>query len=208
MEDVLATYALPYDPMVPVVCLDEASKQLIGEVATPLPTRPGQPKRIDYEYERLGVCSEFILCEPLAGWRNVKVTERRTKQDWAECIRELVDVHYPHVQKIRLVLDNLNTHSGASLYETFPPQEARRLLEKLEIHYTPKHASWLNMAELEISILNRQCLDRRIDTMEEMRRETAAWQITRNQKQTKIHWTFTIAAARRKLKKLYPSIQG
>jgi hypothetical protein len=206
MEDVLATYALPYDPEVPVVCMDEASKQLIGEVATPLPTRRGQPKCVDYEYERRGVCSEFVFCEPLAGWRHVKVTERRTKKDWAECIRELVDVHYPHARKIRLVLDNLNTHTGSSLYEAFAPAEARRLLEKLEFHYTPKHASWLNMAEIEISIMNRQCLDRRIDNMAEMRQEIAAWEKPRNRQKAKIHWTFTITAARRKLKKQYPSI--
>jgi DDE superfamily endonuclease len=208
MEDVLSTYALAYDPTVPVICMDEASKQLIGEVATPLPMRPGQPQCVDYEYERLGVCSEFIFCEPLAGWRHVTVTERRTKKDWAACIRELVDVHYPHARKIRLVMDNLNTHTGASVYEAFAPQEARRILEKLEFHYTPKHASWLNMAEIEIGIMNRQCLDRRIDTIAEMRHETAAWEKTRNRKKAKIHWTFTIAAARRKLKKLYPSIEG
>ena len=208
MEDVLATYALPYDAQVPVICMDEASKQLIGEVATPLPTRPGQPKCVDYEYERRGVCSEFILCEPLVGWRHVKVTERRTKKDWAQCIRELLEVHYPRARKIRLVMDNLNTHSGASLYEAFAPQEARRLLERLEFHYTPKHASWLNMAEIEIGILNRQCLDRRIDSMDQMRQETTAWQEARNRKKAKIHWTFTIAAARQKLKRLYPSIEG
>ena len=206
MEAVLATYALPYDPEMPVVCMDEASKQLIGEVATPLPTRRGQPKCVDYEYERLGVCSEFVFCEPLAGWRHVKVTERRTKKDWAECIRELVDVHYPQARKIRLVLDNLNTHTGSSLYEAFAPGEARRLLEKLELHYTPKHASWLNMAEIEISVMNRQCLDRRIDNIAEMRREIAAWEKARNRKEAKIHWTFTIAVARRKLKKQYPSV--
>ena len=206
-EDVLATYALPYDPEIPVICMDEASKQLLGEVATPMPTRPGQPKGVDYEYQRLGVCSEFILCEPLAGWRHVQVTERRTKKDWAECIRALVDVHYPHARKIRLVMDNLNTHTGASLYEAFAPEEARRILEKLEFHYTPKHASWLNMAEIEISIMNRQCLDRRIDNIVGMRQEVAAWEELRNRKQAKIHWTFTIAAARQKLKKQYPSIE-
>jgi len=208
MEDVLATYALPHDSTIPVVCMDEASKQLIGEVAVPLPTRPGQPKCVDYEYERRGVCSEFILCEPLAGWRHVKVTERRTKKDWAQCIRELVDVHYPQAQKIRLVLDNLNTHTGASLYEAFPPADARRILEKLEFHYTPKHASWLNMAEIEISVMNRQCLDRRIDNVAEIRREVTAWEKSRNRKHAQIHWTFTIAAARRKLGKLYPSAEG
>ncbi len=208
MEDVLATYALPYDSAVPVLCLDEASKQLLGEVATPLPTRPGQPQCVDYEYERLGVCSEFIVCEPLTGWRHVKVTERRTKKDWAECVRDLVNVHYPQARKIRLVLDNLNTHTGASLYETFPPPEARRILEKLEFHYTPKHASWLNMAEIEIGIMNRQCLDRRIDSIVEIGKEIAAWEKERNQRKARIHWTFTIAAARRKMKKLYPSIEG
>jgi hypothetical protein len=208
MEDVLATYALPHDPAMPVVCMDEASKQLIGEVATPLATRPGQPKCVDYEYERLGVCSEFIFCEPLAGWRHVIVTDRRTKKDWAECIRELVDVHYPQAERIRLVLDNLNTHTGASLYEAFAPAEARRILDKLELHYTPKHASWLNMAEIEIGIMNRQCLDRRIDNIVEIRKEIAAWEKARNRKHAQIHWTFTIAAARRKLHKLYPSAEG
>ncbi len=208
MEDVLATYALPYDPRRPVICMDEASKQLIGEVATPLPTGPGHRKCVDYEYERLGVCSEFVVCEPLAGWRHVKVTERRTKKDWAEFIRDLVDVHYPQARKILVVLDNLNTHTGASLYEAFTPAEARRLLGKLEFHYTPKHASWLNMAEIEIGVMNRQCLDRRIDAMAVMRQEIAAWEETRNGEEKKIHWTFTIAAARRKLKKLYPSIEG
>lgn len=188
--------------------MDEASKQLIGEVATPLPPLPGQPKCVDYEYERKGVCSAFILCEPLAGWRHVKVTERRTKKDWAECIRELVDVHYPNAEKIRLVMDNLNTHTGASLDEAFAPDEARRILAKLEFHDTPKHASWLNMAEIEIGIMNRQCLDRRIDNLAEMRQETSAWAKARNRKHAKIHWTFTIATARRKLKKLYPSIEG
>lgn len=208
MEDVLATYALPYDPEIPVVCMDEASKQLIGEVSMPLPTRPGQPKCEDYEYVRQGVCSEFILCEPLAGWRHVKVTDRRTKKDWAECIRDLVDVHYPKACKIRLVMDNLNTHTGASLYEAFPPAEARRILEKLEFHYTPKHASWLNMAEIEISIMNRQCLNRRIDNIAEIRQEVGAWEKSRNCKKARIHWTFTIASARRKLHKLYPSAEG
>ena len=149
-----------------------------------------------------------MTSEPLTGWRRVKVADRRTKKDWAECVRELVDVHYPHTRSIRLVMDNLNTHTGASLYEAFAPDEARRLLEKLEFHYTPKHASWLNMAEIEISVLNRQCLDRRIDTIAEIRREVAAWEETRNRQNAKIHWTFTIAAARRKLKKTYPSVEG
>jgi hypothetical protein len=208
LEDVLATSALPHDPAIPVVCLGEASKQLLGEVATPLPTRPGQPKGVDYEYERRGVCSEFLCCEPLTGWRHVKVTDRRTKEDWAECIRELADVHFRHAPKIRLVLDNLHTHTGASLYAAFAPAEARRIPERLEFHYTPKHGSWLNMAEIEISIRNRQCLDRRIDTIDAIRREVAAWEKSRNPTQAQLHWTFTIAAARRKLHKLYPSTEG
>lgn len=208
MEDVLATYQLPYDPKFPVVCMDEASRQLIGEVNTPLPPRPGQPQCVDYEYERLGVCSQFVFCEPLRGWRRVKVTERRTKKDWAECVRELVDVYYLDAQKIRLVLDNLNTHTGASLYEAFPPDEARRILEKLEFHYTPKHASWLNMAEIEIGIMSRQCLDRRLQDIEFMRQQITAWEEPRNAAAAKIHWTFTIAAARVKLKGLYPSREG
>jgi DDE superfamily endonuclease len=208
MEDVLAVYQLPYDPTHPVVCMDEASKQLIGEVAIPVPAAPGRAARIDYEYERKGTCNLFMMCEPLRGWRQVRVTGRRTRRDWAECIKELVDVHYPAVEKIRLVLDNLNTHDGASLYETFPPAEARRLLDRLDVHPTPKHGSWLDMAETELSILHRQCLNRRIDEAEEVRREVAAWEKDRNQRECRIHWTFTLAAARLKLKKLYPSIKG
>src|SRR6266576_3654098 len=153
MEDVLRVYQLPYDHRAPVVCMDEASKQLIGEVTAPLPLRVGRATCEDYEYERKGVCNPFMCCEPLRGWRHVRVTARRTRKDWAECIRELADVSYPHATRIRLVLDNLNTHTGASLYETFPPKEARRLLDRLEFHYTPKHASWLNMAEIELGVL-------------------------------------------------------
>lgn len=208
MEDVLATYALPHDPQIPLICMDEASKQLLAEITTPLPQRPGQPRGVDYEYERRGVSSLFMFCEPLTGWRHVAVTDRRTKKDWAACIRDLVDGYYPQAQKIRLVLDNLNTHTGASLYEAFAPEEARRLLERLEFHYTPKHARWLNMAEIEIGIMNRQCLDRRIDDVNVMRREVAAWEQSRNATQARIHWTFTIASARMKLKKQYPSIEA
>jgi hypothetical protein len=206
MEDVLATYALPYDPALPVICMDEASKQLIGEVATPLPPRPGQPKGIDYEYERQGVCSLFICCEPLAGWRHVEVTGQRTRKDWALCMRDLVDVYDPQAKKIRLVLDNLNTHTGSSLYEAFAPDEARRILQRLEFHYTPKHASWLNMAEIEIGILNRQCLNRRLEAKDVMQAEATAWAVGRDTKAATIHWTFTIAAARVKMKNQYPSI--
>ena len=162
MEHVLELYRLPYDPRYPVVCMDEASKQLIGEVRIPLPVAEGQPARYDSEYERLGVCNQFMFVEPLRGWRRVFVRQRRTMIDWALCIREILNVHYPEAQKVRLVLDNLNTHTGASLYEAFPPAEARRLLSRLEFHYTPKHGSWLNMAEIEIGVMNGQCLNRRI----------------------------------------------
>jgi hypothetical protein len=208
MEDVLQTYQLPYNRRIPVVCMDEASKQLIGEVEKPLRVKPGKPKCEDYEYERKGVCNEFVCCEPLRGWRHVKVTDRRTKRDWAECIQELLEVHYPKASLIRLVLDNLNTHTGASLYEAFSPQRARQMLDRLEFHHTPKHASWLNMAEIEIGIMNRQCLNRRIDDGDVLRREIAAWEAKRNEAEAKIHWTFTIAVARQKLKKLYPDRQG
>lgn len=165
MEDVIATYQLPYDPQYPVVCFDEACKQLFGEVRPPQAAEPGRPARQDYEYERKGVCHQLVVCEPLRGWRHVRVTERRTRKDYAECLRELVDVHYPDATKIRLVQDNLNTHDGASLYEAFQPDEARRILGKLEFHYTPKHGSWLNLAESEISIMNSQCLDRRLESV-------------------------------------------
>jgi hypothetical protein len=204
MEDVLRVYQLPYDSGYPVVCMDEASKQLIGEVNTPLPLGAGRVKCEDDEYERKGVCNQLMCCEPLRGWRHVRVTARRTRRDWAECIRELVDVYYPHATCIRLVLDNLNTHTGASLYEALPPHEARRLLDRLEFHHTPKHASWLNMAEIDIGVLQQQCLDRRLDGVEWVRREIGAWEERRNRHQVKIHWGFTIAVARQKLKKLYP----
>jgi hypothetical protein len=207
MEDVIQTYQLPYDPKYPVVCFDEACKQLFGEVKPKYGPRPGQPARIDYEYERKGVCHQLVLCEPLRGWRHVKVTERRTRKDYACCIRELVELHYPRAVKIRLVQDNLNTHDGASLYEAFAPEQARQLLDKIEFHYTPKHGSWLNMAETEINIMNRQCLDRRLDNQALLAAEVATWENERNRRNAHIHWTFTLAAARRKLRKLYPSIE-
>jgi DDE superfamily endonuclease len=207
MEDVIQTYMLPYDPAYPVVCFDEACKQLFGEVRPPQPPRRGAPARVDYEYERKGVCHQLLLCEPLRGWRHVRVSARRTRKDYALCVRELVDVHYPQAVRIRLVQDNLNTHDGASLYEAFPPAEARRLLDKLEFHYTPKHGSWLNMAETEISIMGSQCLDRRLESRGRMAEEVAAWESERNDREAKIHWTFTLAAARRKLRKIYPSIE-
>jgi hypothetical protein len=208
MEDVIQTYLLPYDPKWPVVCFDEACKQLFGEVRPPLPPRSGHPARMDYEYERKGVCHQLLMCEPLRGWRHVKVTERRTRRDYAECVRDLVDVYSPRATRIRLVQDNLNTHDGASLYEAFRPAEARRLLDKIEFHYTPKHGSWVNMAETEIGIMNSQCLDRRLDSAPRIAEEVAAWEAERNARKVRIHWTFTLAAARQKLRKLYPSIEG
>lgn len=207
MEDVIQTYLLPYDRQYPVVCFDEACKQLFGHVKPAGSTRPGRPARVDYEYERRGVCHQLMLCEPLRGWRHVKVTERRTRRDYAHCVRELMDVYYPRARKVRLVQDNLNTHDGASLYETFSPEEARRILDRIEFHYTPKHGSWLNMAETEINIMNRQCLDRRIESQALLAEEVGAWERQRNARQARIHWTFTLAAARRKLRKLYPSIE-
>jgi len=203
----LEVYQRPYDADYPVVCLDEASKQLIGDVAPVDRPTPGKPARIDYEYQRKGTCNLFMMCEPLRGWRHVKVTQRRTRKYWALCIRDLVDVHYAHAEKVLLVEDNLNTHNGTSLYETFPPDEARRLLDRLEFHPTPKHGSWLDMAETELSILHRQCLDRRIDNAAEVARQVQAWETERNQRQCRIHWAFTIATARIKLKELYPSIE-
>jgi len=205
MEDVIQTYLLPYDPMYPVVCFDEACKQLFGEVREPQGAQPGRTAKRDYEYERKGTCHQLMLCEPLRGWRHVQVTERRTRRDYAACVRELVDVYYPKARKIRLVQDNLNTHDGASLYATFPPAQARRLLDKIEWHYTPKHGSWLNMAESEISIMNSQCLDRRLDSVSKIAAEVAPWEYERNARQARMHWTFTLAVARQKLRKLYPS---
>jgi DDE superfamily endonuclease len=207
MEDVIATYMLPYDPKWPVVCFDEASKQLFGEVRPPELTRPGAPTRVDYEYERKGVCCQLMMCEPLRGWRHVTVTQRRTRQDYAQCIRALVDQYYPTATKIRLVQDNLNTHDGASLYEAFRPEEARRILDKIEFHYTPKHGSWLNMAETEINIMDCQCLNRRLESQGLIAVEVAAWENERNRREARIHWTFTLAAARHKLRKLYPPIE-
>jgi hypothetical protein len=205
MEDVIQTYMLPYDPRYPVVCFDEACKQLFGEVRRRRKARRGSRAKQDYEYERKGVCHQLLMCESLRGWRHVQVTARRTRRDYAACVRELVDVHYPQAEKIRLVQDNLNTHDGASLYESFAPAEARRLLDKIEWHYTPKHGSWLNMAETEIGIMNSQCLDRRLDSVEKVAAEVAPWENKRNAQEARIHWTFTLAVARQKLRKLYPS---
>jgi len=207
MEDVLDVYQRPYDPKRPVVCFDEQSKQLIRETRAPLPARPGQPERVDYEYERNGTANLFMTFEPLAGRRRVKVTDRRTKIDFAQVIRGLVDEQYPTAEKVVLVMDNLNTHKLGSLYEAFAPAEARRLIERLEVHYTPKHGSWLNMAETELSVLSAQCLDRRIGEQGELRSEVTAWEDSRNNVKCRVDWQFTTADARVKLKRLYPSIQ-
>jgi len=207
MEDVLEVYARPLDPKRPQVCVDEGGKQLIGDVRPPLPVRPGTPQRQDYEYERQGMANLFMVFEPLEGTRQVEVTERKTNKDFARLIRRLVDEWYPEVEKIVLVLDNLSTHTPAALYEAFEPAEARRLVEKLEWHYTPKHGSWLNVAEMELSVLARQCLDRRIPDLETLRREVAAWVATRNAAVMRVDWQFTTADARVKLKRLYPTIE-
>lgn len=207
MEDVLQTYHLPYDPQYPVICFDEACQQLFGEVRPAQRPQPGHPARRDYAYERQGVCHQLLLCEPLCGWRHVRVSPRRTRLDYARCIQELVDTSYPQAQTMRLVQDNWNPHDGASLYEAFAPQEARRLLDKLEWHYTPKHGSWLNRAETEIGMMKRQCLQGRLEDQDTLAAQVAAWERQRHAKRVCIHWTFTLALARQKLRKLYPSIE-
>ncbi len=207
MEDVLEVYTRPYDPRFPQICMDESAKQLLQDKRESLPLQPGQPERVDYTFEAVGMCKLFLACESLKGQRQVKVTQRRTSQDWAHFIRELVDVHYPTAEKLVLVMDNLNTHTPSSLYQTFAPAEARRILSKLEIHYTPVHGSWLNMAEIELSALARQCLSRRIGTQEELEQEIHAWQQQRNEETITVNWRFTTTDARIKLKRLYPSLE-
>lgn len=207
MEDVLDVYQRPYDARKPLVCMDETSKQLVGETRAAIPAVAGQPVRYDYEYVRNGTANVFMFCEPLAGKRQVRITARRTKVDWAHAVREMVDRTYARAEKVVLVMDNLNTHSPASLYEAFSPAEAKRIADRLEIHYTPKHGSWLNMAEIELGLLGRQCLDRRIDSTSELEREVAAWEKGRNARKSRIDWRFTTTDARIKLKQLYPSVQ-
>lgn len=208
MEDVLEVYTRPYDPRYPQVCMDETSKQLLRDAHQSLPMQPGRPERRDYEYERGGVANLFMFLEPLKGRRWVDVTERRrTKVDWAQQIKKLVDERYPKAERIVLVMDNLNTHTPASLYEAFEPAEARRLADKLEIHYTPKHGSWLNMAEIELSVLSRQCLHRRVADLETLKAEAVAWRERRDTAGGKIDWRFTTEDARIKLKRLYPSLK-
>ena len=208
MEDVLDVYQRPYDAPAPVVCMDEMPVQLIKETRQPIPAGPGRPRRIDYEYERNGTANIFTFVEPLTGWRQTRVTARRTRVDWATALRDLIDNRYGDAKVIVLIMDNLNTHTLGSLYEAFPPAEARRLAKRLEIHYTPKHGSWLNIAENELSALSRQCLSRRIGTIEQMQSEVAAWEAPRNKNQVRVQWRFTIDQARIKLHKVYPTIQN
>lgn len=206
MEALLELYREPYDPKRPLICMDEASRQLIAETRIPLPMQAGQLVRYDYEYKRKGVCNKFVFLEPLRGWRKVFVRQHRTMVDWAWCIQQLLDRYYPEAQCVRLVLDNLNTHTGASLYQAFEPAEALQLARRLEWHYTPKHGSWLNMAEIEIGVMNQQCLDRRLEDEQVVADEVAAWEAQRNIHETKVNWRFFVADARVKLKKIYPSI--
>ena len=205
MEDVLDLYEEPHDPRRPTVCFDELPYQLLGEAHAPLPASPGQPQRYDYEYRRQGTANIFLCFEPKAGWRHVEVTDRRTKDDFAHQMRALVDRHYPKAEVIRVVLDNLNTHTGGALYEAFEPAEARRILRKLEFRYAPKHGSWLNQAEIELSVLTGQCLDRRIPDRETLEREVAAWERERNRAGATVEWRFTTAQARSKLDRIYPT---
>ena len=206
MEDVLDLYAQPYDPCYPQVCFDERPCQLISEKRIPIPSQPGQPERYDYEYQREGTCNLFAFFQPLAGWRHIKVTSQRKAMDFAHCMKDLVDVFFPLATIIRVVLDNLNTHTPAALYQTFPPEQARRILSKLEFHYTPKHGSWLNMVEIELSVLSRQCLNRRIPNQETMKQEIAAWESGRNDQKATVNWCFTNQDARVKLERLYPQL--
>ena len=208
MEDILDLYQQPHDPRRPLVCMDEQPVQLVKETHRVLPPEPGRPLRYDYEYERAGTTNNFLFIAPLVGWRKVNVRDTKTRRDWAEEIRELLEVDFPHVDGVRLVCDNLNTHTIASLYEAFEPEEARRLARRLEIHYTPKHGSWLNIAESELSILTQQCLDRRIPDAAFLRREVTAWYGARNQRHKLVNWQFTTEDARIKLKRLYPQFQS
>lgn len=206
MEDVLEVYHRPYDANRPLVCFDEGTKQQVQETRLPLPPKSGQVAKYDYEYERNGTSNLFLFFAPLEAWRQVKVTDQRTRVDWAHCMRDLVDIHFPAAETIVVVMDNLNTHQLASLYAAFPPAEARRIAEKLEIHYTPKHGSWLNMAEIELSVLSRQCLKQRIPDQAMLQQEVTAWQTQRNTAASTVDWRFTTADARIKLKRLYPTV--
>jgi hypothetical protein len=208
MEMVLDVYKMPYNEAIPVICMDESPKQLIKETRIPLERKPGHDAKEDFEYERCGVVNIFMANEPLSGKRFVKVTEQKTKKDWALFIKEIADIHYPNVEKIRLVMDNLATHKAAALYDAFVPQEAKRIWDRFEFIYTPKHGSWLNMAEIELNVLMKQCLSRRIGEMDTIKHEVNAWQDDRNNKEATINWQFTNDKARIKLKRLYPTISN
>ena len=205
MEDLLDLYTHPYDARYPVVCFDESPYQLVGEIRQPQPLQPGKPQRYDYQYKRNGTCNLFVFFEPRSGWRHVEVTDRRTKHDFARCMKLLVDGYYPEAELIRVVVDNLNTHTPAALYETFPPLEAHRILQRLDFHYTPKHGSWLNMVEIELAVLTGQCLARRLPEKAAVQREIAAWEQQRNTAKATVRWRFTTEQARMKLQRLYPS---
>ena len=207
MEDVLEVYHRPYDADFPVVCMDETNKQLVAEVRPPIPAAPGRPNLVDHEYRRNGTANVFMFVEPLAGKRRVFVTERRTKVDWARAVKRVLDEDYPNARRVLLVMDNLSTHTKGALYEAFEPAEARRLAARLEFHYTPKHGSWLNVAESELSVLSGQCLDRRIEDFDLLASEVAAWEATRNTEAVKVDWQFSTEDARVKLKRLYPSYE-
>jgi transposase len=206
MEAILDVYHGMYDEKHPLICMDESSKQLLADIREPVPVEPGQVARYDSEYQRKGTQNVFLACAPLQGWRDVSITDQRTKHDWAHYMKTLVDVHFPSAERITVVLDNLNTHTLASLYATFEPAEARRIARKLDLHYTPKHGSWLNMAEIELSVLSRQCLNRRIADADTLKREATAWVATRNALATTVDWRFTTEDARTKLKRLYPQV--
>lgn len=207
MEKVLDIYKRPFDPLYPVICMDESPKQLISEIKSPIQNRPGQPAKHDYEYRRCGVCNIFLACEPLAGKRFIEIKERKTKQDWALFLKEIAK-QYKNAEKITLVLDNLNTHGPGSLYETFSPEEAKALWDRFEFVYTPKHGSWLNVAEIELNVLHGQCLNRRIDNIETIVQEVSAWQNARNTKEAQVNWQFTTEDARIKLRRLYPTVES
>lgn len=204
MEDVLDVYHRPYDEICPVICMDEKPVQLLSETREPIPMKIGDPKREDYEYVRNGTCSIFVFTEPLGGWRSAQVSERRTRKDWAQQVRQLLEVNYPKAPKVCLIMDNLNTHSIASLYETFPPEEARKLAKRLEIHYTPKHGSWLNVAEIELNVMTSQCLGRRFADIGVLANELSSWQVMRNTSHKSVNWHFSTQDARVKLRRLYP----
>jgi len=206
MEDILDLYALPYDPKIPMICMDEQPVQLLGQVIEPIPMKPGKSQREDYEYTREGTCSIFIFTEPLKSWRHVEATKQRTRIDWAYQIDQLLSEFYPEAERIRLVMDNLNTHTLASLYQAFPAEKARNLAKRLEIHYTPKHGSWLNIAEIELSVVTKQCLSRRIPSIEILNSQLSAWEKSRNDSAKHVNWHFITEQARGKLKHLYPNL--